>query len=155
MRLKLIAVGGRMPDWVEAGYHEYTRRMPRDFLCELVEIALGPRGKGQSTDKAIARESEQMLAAIGRSDWVVALDVKGKPWSTEQLAANLGDWSMQHSNYSFLVGGPDGLSRDCLQRANVRWSLSALTLPHPLVRVVWAEQMYRAWSILNQHPYHK
>ena len=144
-----------MPDWVEAGYHEYTRRMPRDFQCELVEIALGPRGKGQSTDKAIARESEQMLAAIGRSDWVVALDVKGKPWSTEQLAANLGDWSMQHSNYSFLVGGPDGLSRDCLQRANVRWSLSALTLPHPLVRVVWAEQMYRAWSILNQHPYHK
>ena len=96
-----------------------------------------------------------MLAAIGERDRVVALDVKGKPWSTEQLAGNLRDWQLGGDNISLLVGGPDGLADECLQRADQRWSLSALTLPHPLVRIVLAEQLYRAWTVNSNHPYHR
>lgn len=96
-----------------------------------------------------------MLAAISDRDRVVALDVKGKPWSTEQLASHLRDWQLGGDNISLLVGGPDGLAEECLARADQRWSLSALTLPHPLVRIVLAEQLYRAWTINNNHPYHR
>ncbi len=155
MRFKLIAVGTKMPAWVETGFNEYAKRLPRDFSLEVVELPLGPRGKNASIAKAIAKEGEQMMAAIPKGDKVIALDVQGKPWSTEKLASNLADWSMEYSNYSLLVGGPDGLAPECLARADAKWSMSALTLPHPLVRIVLAEQLYRAWSILNNHPYHK
>ncbi|NIB41817.1 23S rRNA (pseudouridine(1915)-N(3))-methyltransferase RlmH [Pseudomaricurvus alkylphenolicus] len=155
MRFKIIAVGTRMPGWVEEGYLDYAKRLPRDFSVEVVELPLGPRGKNASIEKAIAREGSQMLAAIPKGDKVIALDVKGKPWSTEKLADNLAAWSMECSNYSILIGGPDGLAPECLARADAKWSLSALTLPHPLVRIVLIEQLYRAWSILNRHPYHK
>ena len=96
-----------------------------------------------------------MLASIGAKDFVVALDIKGKSWSTEQLASTINQWQLQGQNISLLIGGPEGLSTACLQRANQRWSLSGLTLPHPLVRVVLVEQLYRAWSLFNIHPYHK
>ncbi|GAB3093934.1 23S rRNA (pseudouridine(1915)-N(3))-methyltransferase RlmH [Aestuariicella hydrocarbonica] len=155
MRFKIIAVGTRMPAWVEEGYKDYAKRLPRDFAVEVVELPLGPRGKSSSIEKAMAKEGQQMLAAIPKGDKVIALDVLGKPWSTEKLASNLASWSMENSNYSVLIGGPDGLAADCLARADAKWSLSALTLPHPLVRIVLIEQLYRAWSILNNHPYHK
>lgn len=155
MRTRIIAVGTKMPAWVETGYKDYAKRLPRDFSVEVLELPLGPRGKNASIEKAIAKESEAMLAAIPDGDKVIALDVRGKPWSTEQLADKLADWRMDGNNYSLLIGGPDGLSQQCLQRADVRWSLSALTLPHPLVRIVLIEQLYRAWTILNNHPYHK
>ncbi len=155
MRFKIIAVGTRMPSWVEEGYRDYAKRLPRDFSVEMVELSLGPRGKNASTAKAIAKEGEQMLAAIPKGDKVIALDVLGKPWSTEKLAGNLANWSMESSSYSLLIGGPDGLAPECLARADAKWSMSALTLPHPLVRIVLIEQLYRAWSILNNHPYHK
>lgn len=155
MRFKIIAVGTRMPSWVEEGYKDYAKRLPRDFSVEMVELGLGQRGKNASLAKAIAREGEQMLAAIPKGDKVIALDVLGKPWSTEKLASNLANWSMECSNYSLLIGGPDGLAPECLARADAKWSMSALTLPHPLVRIVLIEQLYRAWSILNNHPYHK
>lgn len=155
MRIRIIAVGTKMPDWVEAGYKEYAKRLPRDFTVEMVELPLGARGKNASIDKAISKEAEQILAAIPKGDFVIALDVLGKPWSTQTLADNLAKWSMQNSNYSLLIGGPDGLAPECLARAEARWSLSALTLPHPLVRIVVIEQLYRAWTILNNHPYHK
>ena len=96
-----------------------------------------------------------MLAALAKDDKVIALDVQGKNWSTEQLAQNLSDWRMDGRNISLLVGGPDGLAGECLQRAESRWSLSALTLPHPLVRIILMEQLYRAWSIISNHPYHR
>lgn len=144
-----------MPTWVDTGFKDYAKRLPRDFSVEVVELPLGPRGKNASIEKAIAKESAAMLAAIPEGDKVIALDVKGKPWSTEQLSEKLADWRMDGNNYSLLIGGPDGLSAQCLQRADVRWSLSALTLPHPLVRIVLIEQLYRAWTILNNHPYHK
>lgn len=144
-----------MPKWVEQGVDEYCKRLPPELKLEVKEIALGKRGKGADIRRAIASEGQQMLAAIGDRDRVVALDVKGKPWSTEQLASNLADWQLGGSNISLLVGGPDGLAEECLQRADQRWSLSALTLPHPLVRIVLAEQLYRAWTINNNHPYHR
>ncbi|MCW8886309.1 MAG: 23S rRNA (pseudouridine(1915)-N(3))-methyltransferase RlmH [Motiliproteus sp.] len=155
MRIKLITVGTRMPDWVEQGYNEYAKRLPKEISLELQELALGHRGKGADLSRAIQKEGDQMLAAIPASDKVIALDVKGKPWSTEQLAKVLAEWQMDGNNLSLLVGGPDGLDPRCLQRAERKWSLSALTLPHPLVRVVLAEQIYRAWTILKGHPYHK
>ena len=144
-----------MPKWVEQGVDEYCKRLPPELKLEVKEIALGKRGKGADIRRAIASEGQQMQAAIGDRDRVVALDVKGKPWSTEQLAGNLRDWQLGGANISLLVGGPDGLAQECLDRADQRWSLSALTLPHPLVRIVLAEQLYRAWTINNNHPYHR
>ncbi len=156
MRIRLIAVGTRMPAWVQQGYDDYARRLPRDCAVELVELPLGPRsGKNPDIARAMAREGEAMLAAIGSGDRVIALDVKGRPWSTPELAQQMADWRMAGRDYSLLIGGPDGLAPACLERADGRWSLSSLTLPHPLVRLLVIEQLYRAWSILANHPYHK
>ncbi|MBB3169279.1 23S rRNA (pseudouridine(1915)-N(3))-methyltransferase RlmH [Simiduia aestuariiviva] len=155
MRIRLIAVGTRMPDWVQAAYGEYAKRLPRELTLELVEIPLGQRSKSSSTAAAIAKESAAILAAVGEGDRVIALEVKGKDWSTEQLSQQLAKWQMDGGNVSLLVGGPDGLSDECRARADVHWSLSRLTLPHPLVRVLLSEQIYRAWTILANHPYHK
>jgi len=148
-------VGTKMPKWVEQGVDEYTRRLPPELKLEFKEIALGKRGKGADIQRAIHSEGQQMLAAIGQYDRVIALDVLGKPWPTEKLAGELQNWQLEGDNISLLVGGPDGLAAECLQRASQRWSLSALTLPHPLVRIVLAEQLYRAWTINSHHPYHR
>lgn len=155
MKLRLVAVGQKMPAWVEAGYAEYANRMPPETRLELVEIPLAQRSKSRAIEKAIASEGQRMLAACNERDRVIALDVRGKPWSTEQLAAQLAGWMQDGRDVALLIGGPDGLSQDCLERAERRWSLSPLTLPHPLVRIVLAEQLYRAVSILKNHPYHR
>jgi len=155
MRINLIAVGTRMPSWVEAGVDEYRKRLPPELALNIREIPLGKRGKNADIARAIAQEGEAMLAAIGARDRVVALEVKGKAWSTEQLAQQLSAWQMGGDDVALLVGGPDGLAPNCQARANERWSLSPLTLPHPLVRVLLAEQLYRAWTINNNHPYHR
>lgn len=155
MNIHLIAVGTRMPDWVIKGYDEYTRRMPRECSVKLVEIAPGHRGKNANINKAISDEGERMLAAIPKGALVVALDERGKPWSTRQLSQQLDGWMHEGCDIALLVGGPDGLAQPCLELARNKWSLSALTLPHPLVRIVLAEQLYRAWSLLNGHPYHR
>ena len=155
MKLKLLAVGTRMPSWVEAGSTEYGKRMPPELRIETIEIALGARGKNQSASKAIEKESQALLKAIGAQDFVVALDVIGRTLSTEKLASKLADWQMNGRDVCLIIGGPDGLSAECLARANMRWSLSDLTLPHPLVRIVLMEQMYRAWTINANHPYHR
>jgi 23S rRNA (pseudouridine1915-N3)-methyltransferase len=144
-----------MPDWVQAGIGEYQKRFGPDVNLQWKEIALGNRGKNADIARAMAGEGEQMLAAIGKGDRVVALDVLGKSWSTPQLAQELAQWQQGGQGISLLVGGPDGLSPECLARADQRWSLSALTLPHPLVRILLAEQLYRAWSINHNHPYHR
>ena len=155
MKLTLIAVGTRMPAWVQAGYDEYAKRLPRDCALALREIPLATRSKNSDTARAIEKESEAMLAAIPAQERVIALDIPGKPQSTSSMADALRQWQMQGGNTSFLSGGPDGLSAACLARAQESWSLSQLTLPHPLVRIVLAEQLYRAWSLLNNHPYHR
>jgi|SRR5690606_6829761 len=155
MRISLIAVGTRMPAWVEAGISEYRKRLPPEIQFDIREIALGKRGKNADIARAMQEEGEAMQAAITPRDRVIALDVRGKSLSTEQLAAKLATWQMEGDDISLLVGGPDGLAPACLDRAAERWSLSALTLPHPLVRVLIAEQVYRAWSINHNHPYHR
>lgn len=144
-----------MPGWVEDGFAEYARRMPPECALELREIAPGRRGKGADVARILRDEGERMLKAVPASAEVVALDVKGKAWSTEQLAERLGRWLGGGRDLALLVGGPEGLAPECRARAEGAWSLSPLTLPHPLVRVVVAEQLYRAWSILQNHPYHR
>lgn len=155
MKIKLIAVGTKMPAWVNEGFQDYVKRLPKDFALELVEIPMAPRGKNTDIAKAIHKEGDSMLDAIPANDKVIALEVLGKSWSTEQLAEQAKDWRMMGKNISLLVGGPDGLDPRCSARADQKWSLSALTLPHPVVRVILAEQVYRAWTLMNNHPYHR
>ncbi len=155
MIIRLIAVGHKMPSWVEAGYQEYARRLPRECRLELVEIAAAKRGKQADIARIMAKEAEAVKAAIQPGDWVVALDVLGKNWSTPELANQLTRWQDQGRNVALLVGGPEGLTDELRNMADQKWSLSALTLPHPLVRVVVAEALYRAWTVTVNHPYHR
>jgi 23S rRNA (pseudouridine1915-N3)-methyltransferase len=155
MRIHLIAVGTRMPAWVTDGFQEYARRMPRECRLQLIEIPPGRRGKSASAEQARAQEGGQILAALPKDCRVIALDVRGRTWSTEALAARLQEWLGAGRDVALLVGGPDGLAADCLSRADESWSLSALTFPHALVRVLLAEQLYRAWTLGTGHPYHR
>ncbi len=155
MKIRLIAVGQKMPDWVKKGYDEYAKRLPHSCSLKLVEIAPGHRSKSSDPKKAIEDESQKVLAAIPQNTRVIALDERGKQWTTLKLADQMRDWMQDGRDVVLLVGGPDGLSQECKQRAEQTWSLSNLTLPHPLVRVFLAEQLYRAWSVTQGHPYHR
>jgi len=155
MRVSLIAIGGKMPAWVEQGVAEYRKRLPPEIQYQIIELPLAKRGKTSSAEKIKEDEGKALLAQVPKGDKIIALDVLGKTMSTEKLAKSLARWQMEGDNISLLVGGPDGLSQACLQQAQERWSLSALTMPHPLVRVLFTEQLYRAWAINNNHPYHK
>ncbi len=155
MNIHLISVGNRMPRWVREGFEEYAKRLPRECTLKLTEIAPGHRGKGADIDRTVRDEGERMLQALPRDCLVLALEVKGRAWNTEQLADRLSDWLSGGRDVALLVGGPEGLADGCRQRADLLWSLSPLTLPHPLVRVVLAEQIYRAWTIFKNHPYHR
>lgn len=154
MQIHLIAVGKRPPPWVAQGYQEYARRLPPQCSLRLVEIAPGRHGK-EVREKVLREEGERILAAIPAGARVVALDVGGKRWSTEQLAGILNTWLAEGRDVALLLGGPEGLAPACKQRADMAWSLSPLTLPHGLVRIVVAEQLYRAWTVLQHHPYHR
>jgi len=155
MRIHLIAVGTRMPAWVTAGYQEYARRLPHECSLRLVEIAPGRRSKSTGVEQARAEEGRHMLAALPKDCRVIAMDVHGKAWSTETLAGQLQDWLGGGRDVALLTGGPDGLAPACLERADESWSLSPLTFPHALVRVLLAEQLYRAWTLGSGHPYHR
>lgn len=155
MKLQLVAVGTKMPAWVETGFQEYVRRFPKDMPFELLEIPAGKRGKNADIKRILEKEGEQTLAAIPKGNRIVTLDIPGKPWTTEQLAEQLERWKQDGRDISFLIGGPEGLAPSCKAAADQSWSLSPLTLPHPLVRVVVAESLYRAWSITANHPYHR
>lgn len=144
-----------MPGWVEQGYREYAQRLPAETRLELKEIAPGKRGKNADIARIVQDEGQRMQAAIPKNSRIVVLDVGGSRWSTEQLAERLDDWMQSGQDVSLLVGGPEGLSDDCRSLAQESWSLSPLTFPHPLVRIILAEQLYRAWSVLRNHPYHR
>lgn len=149
-----------MPAWVATGYQEYQKRMPRECSLDVLEIAPAKRTKSKALKqgeirKIIEDEGKRILAVIKPKDYVVALDLSGKNWSTAGLAEKLESWQGCHQTIVFLIGGPDGLAQECLQRSNEKWCLSALTFPHPLVRVILAEQLYRGWSLMNNHPYHR
>ncbi|MGD2075553.1 MAG: 23S rRNA (pseudouridine(1915)-N(3))-methyltransferase RlmH [Gammaproteobacteria bacterium] len=155
MKIRLIVVGTRMPGWVTDAYHEYARRLPRECALSLTEIPLGRRARSAAVARAVEEEGRRMTAATLPDERVIALDVGGRSWSTPELAGHLQRWMQHGRDVALLVGGPDGLADSCLRRAEQRWSLSPLTLPHPLVRVLVAEQLYRAWTILSGHPYHR
>lgn len=153
MRARLIAAGTRLPDWVNEGYADYARRLGRGLRLELVEIPV--RRGGRDLARAIAAEAEAMRAALSQGDFIVALDVGGRALTTPELARWLAARKADGRDLAFLVGGPDGLAPELLERADFRWSLSPLTWPHGLVRVMVAEQLYRAESLSRGHPYHR
>lgn len=144
-----------MPDWIIEGYSEFAKRLPHECRLHLIEIAPGRRSKAAAAARAVQEEGERMLAALPKDCQVIALDARGTQWSTQQLQEKLADWQRVGRDIALLIGGPDGLAEACLTRAEHVWSLSNLTLPHRLVRVILAEQLYRAWSTLNRHPYHR
>jgi 23S rRNA (pseudouridine1915-N3)-methyltransferase len=155
MQINLISVGNRMPGWVQQGYDEYAKRLPRE--CELVlkEIAPGKRTKNSDVARIIKEEGERMITSIPQGAHIVTLDIPGKSWTTPELAQAMKRWLESGQNVSLLIGGPEGLADSVKQLARESWSLSPLTFPHPLVRIVVAEQLYRAWTILHNHPYHR
>ena len=154
-RIRILSAGNRMPDWVDAGFDEYARRLPRDFAVELREFPLSKLRAGGATARAVEEEGRTLLDAVMPDDLVVALELSGQSWSTEELAARLRGWRDAARRVNFLIGGPDGLSEACRRRADQQWSLSRLTLPHALVRILLIEQLYRAFSIVSAHPYHR
>jgi len=155
MKIQLIAVGTKMPDWVEKGYLEYARRFPKEMQLELVEINAGKRGKNADIKRILKKEGELTLEAIPKGNKIVTLEVTGKSWTTEQLADEMIKWQHDGRNISLLIGGPEGLAPECIKLSEQRWSLSALTLPHPLVRILVAESLYRAFTLTINHPYHR
>lgn len=155
MRIRLIAVGTKMPGWVNEGFHEYQKRLNQDVQLQLQEIPAGKRGKNADLKRILDKEGELMLNALQPQEHIIALDVGGKRYSTENLSKRLAQLLQQGDPIALLVGGPEGLAQTCRDRATERWSLSDLTLPHPLVRVMIAEQLYRSWSLLKGHPYHR
>lgn len=155
MLIRMLAIGTKMPSWVDAGFNEYAKRIGSGTTLELCEIPAEKRLKNSDIQRLTDKEGEKLLAAIKPGNRVIALDVKGHAWSTEQLASQLKSWQADGRNIDLLIGGPDGLAKSCLAKADLKWSLSPLTLPHPLVRIVLAEQIYRALSILQNHPYHR
>lgn len=155
MNIFLLAVGTKMPDWVTLGYNEYAQRLPAKCALVLKEIPAEKRLKNSNINAITEKESEKIKAAIPNNCRLVVLDVKGKSWSTEQLATRMQDWMMGGQDVALVIGGPDGLSQDILSLAQEKWSLSALTFPHPLVRVILAEQIYRAYTVTENHPYHR
>jgi len=144
-----------MPGWVQQGYKEYTKRIGVGLDIQLIEISPEKRGKSSDVKRIMQKEAECMRQSISRDNYVIALDKEGSSWSTETLANKITGWQQDGTNISILIGGPEGMTPELLQQADTRISLSAMTFPHPVVRIILAEQLYRAYSILNHHPYHK
>lgn len=155
MKIEIIAIGDKMPDWVRTGYQQYAHRMPADHRVQLKELKAVVRGKNPSIPAIVAEEHKRIVNALPAQAHVVALDVCGKQWTTEQLAEQMRQWREQAKPVVLVIGGADGLAAEMSSTAMQTWSLSHLTLPHYLVRVLLAEQLYRAWSILAGHPYHR
>jgi len=144
-----------MPAWVTQGYEEYAKRLNKDCQLNLIEIESARRGKTSSSSQYKLEEAKKIRVSLPKGNYLVSLDVKGKQLSTEKLADTLANWLRLGRDVSILIGGPDGIDDSLLQDSDEKISLSNLTFPHPLVRVIVAEQIYRAWSLMNNHPYHR
>ena len=155
MHIRLIAVGDRQPSWVDTAFENYVQRLPRQWQFRVDLIATAPRSRNSAAEAAKAAEGQKVLAKIRAAECVVVLDECGKEFSSQEFAARLADWQADGRDLAFVIGGPDGVSQQCMDRAELRWSLSRLTLPHGLARVLFAEQLYRVWSLSTGHPYHR
>ena len=153
MKLRIVSIGGKPPGWVSAGFTEYARRMPKDMPLTLEEVPAPKHGADPARSTRI--EGEKMLSKVRDSDWAVALDETGTVLTSTQLATRMEHWRMQGRDVTFLIGGADGLAPDVRTRADEMLSLSALTFPHYMVRLILAETLYRSWSIASGHPYHR
>ena len=154
MKLRIVALGHRMPGWVSAGYDDYARRLTREFALDLIELKPESRDQGRTVAKLLAAEASRIQAACAGFR-VVALDERGASWTTREFAARLAKWRDASDNVAFVIGSADGLAADVKAQASALLALSKLTLPHGLVRVLLAEQIYRAASLLAGHPYHR
>ncbi len=155
MKIKIISPANKMPDWVNTACHEFQKRLDDSCKVEVLDIALQKRGKNADIKSLIDKEGKAMLALTPEQDRVIALSIGGKTFSSEAFSTQLQQWQQSGQNITFYIGGPEGLADSCMQRAHQQISLSTLTLPHPLVRVVLIEQIYRAHCIGKGHPYHK
>ena len=158
MKLRLLAVGQKMPDWVQSGYDDYAKRLQPLLPVQLVPLAMAKRGKNDSASdihKYCQQEGQTILTARQPRERLIALEVGGRNLSTEKLADTRKLWMQDGQDVALAIGGPDGLSNEVRQQAEWHWSLSPLTLPHPIVRIIVIEQIYRAMSLINGHPYHR
>lgn len=155
MKIDLIAVGKRMPTWIETGVKEYAKRFPKNIQFKLIEITPAVRSKNNNADNYKQKEQENIKAALSAGSIIVCLDECGDLISSQKLAYQLQTWNDENQHISIIIGGADGLSQTLKEKANKIWSLSKMTLPHSLVRVMIVEQLYRAWSITQNHPYHR
>lgn len=155
MQIHFIVVGQKMPKWVQEGYSEYAKRLPKACALNLIELPMSQRGKTSSVEQNKQEEAKRILGAIPKGSRLIVLDEHGQQPTTLQLSKKLEDWLSGGQDVALVVGGPDGLEASLIEQADWTWSLSKLTLPHPLVRVLIAEQIYRAWSVIQNHPYHR
>lgn len=155
MKLLVVAVGHRMPAWVEAGFDEFARRMPRELPLQLIEVKAEPRTTGKTVEAMMAAEAGRIEAALPPRCRRLILDERGADLTTVALARRLEAWQGEGQDVAFIVGGPDGLAPELKASANESLRLSSLTLPHALVRPLLAEALYRAWSVTKNHPYHR
>lgn len=155
MKLYVIAVGNKMPDWITSGFNEYTKRMPREARIELIELKPESRTSGKTTEQIMEAEAQRILAALPQNTLRIALDEHGATPTTKQLMQQMQDWMQQGRDVAFIIGGADGLHESIKQQAKQLLALSALTMPHGMVRVLLAEQLYRAHSLMHNHPYHR
>lgn len=154
MKLRILSVGHKMPDWVETACSEYLKRMPREASIEIIEIKPDKRASGKNAEVVQEAEAKRILEAAGK-DYLIALDERGQEVTTVQLAARMETWLTSGRDIALVIGGADGLHASVKSRANWLWGLSKLTLPHGMVRVLLAEQLYRAWTVIQHHPYHR
>jgi 23S rRNA (pseudouridine1915-N3)-methyltransferase len=154
MRVRIVALGQRMPAWINAGFDEYARRMPREYALELIEVKPEPRDRGKSVEQMLTAEAVRIRATCA-DDCIVALDERGKAWTTRDVAAKLEQWRADDASVAFVIGSADGLDQALKRSAAERLAVSALTLPHGLVRIILVEQLYRAASLIAGHPYHR
>lgn len=155
MKIHVVAIGTKMPSWVTTGVEEYTKRLPPANAVQFHELPLPKRGPSSDLSRLIQQEGMSMMKLIPEQATIIALDERGSRWNTADLAQQLEKWNQQGKPVYCLIGGPDGLSDECKSKAHATWSLSPLTLPHPIVRVILAEAIYRAWSVNQGHPYHR
>lgn len=155
MHIRLLAVGDRQPSWVDTAFAECTARLPRPWQFRLETIAIADRRKAATPARAKAAEADKLLAKLKPAEQVILLDETGRQFTSRELSKRVGDWQAAGADIAFIIGGPDGVSDEVFRRANMTWSLSSLTLPHGLARVLFAEQLYRAWSLTTGHPYHR